>query len=152
MLRIYLKTPKILSLGCCLGLVVLLAACAPTARGPRAAPSEAEVSIDLGGEWQYEDDQAAQRLALDRYGNGEYAWQKGHFITTSVVDGRWTGQWYQEGNDREGGFELQLDADGRIAEGTWWYTRIKDQNIPPREKGGNFRLRRLVASSPPAAP
>jgi hypothetical protein len=99
--------------------------------------------IDLRGEWEFQDEGAAQRVALDEKGNGSYTWQNGHIVTTSVSGGRWEGIWYQEGNDREGGFEVLLSDDGGEAEGTWWYTRIGTRNIPPREQGGSFRFKRL---------
>ena len=109
---------------------------------PTSAPPTID-QIDLGGEWEFQDEGAAQRVALDEKGNGSYTWQKGHIVTTSVSGGRWEGIWYQEGNDREGGFEVLLSDDRREAEGTWWYTRIGTRNIPPREQGRSFRFKRV---------
>ena len=103
--------------------------------------------IDLSGEWEFQDEGTAQRIALDEKGNGSYRWQNGHIVTTSVSSGRWEGNWYQEGNDREGGFEVLLSGDGGEANGTWWYTRIGTRNIPPREQGGSFRLKRLAPAA-----
>ncbi|MDX1412136.1 MAG: hypothetical protein R3351_08255, partial [Nitrospirales bacterium] len=83
-------------------------------------------------------------LTLDQQGKGTYEWQEGRFETTSLSNGIWKGTWHQEGNDREGGFELQLHPDLQSATGNWWYTRIgKDQD--PLEPGGSFSLRRVKA-------
>ena len=129
-------------------LSAVLAASCTSVRVP-APPSAPTIrdQIDLSGEWEFQDEGAAQRVALDERGNGRYAWQNGHIVTTSVSGGRWEGNWYQEGNDREGGFEVLLSGDGGEANGTWWYTRIGTRNIPPREQGGSFRLKRLAPAT-----
>jgi len=97
----------------------------------------------LGGEWEYHEDAGATRIALDENGNGSYPWQNGHVVTTSVSGRRWEGHWSQEGNDREGDFEVHLSEDATEAEGTWWYTRVGTHILPPRERGGDCWMQRL---------
>jgi len=97
----------------------------------------------LGGEWEYHEDAGATRIALDENGNGSYPWQNGHVVTTSFSGRVWQGHWSQEGNDREGDFEVQLSEDATEAEGTWWYTRVGTHILPPREKGGECWMQRL---------
>jgi hypothetical protein len=80
---------------------------------------------------------------LDRYGNGGYNWQNGRIETTNFSDGKWTGNWVQPGNDRQGGFDLVLSPDRSLAQGTWWYTRIREKIIPPGEPGKEFKLKRV---------
>ena len=129
----------------------LIAACA-SVRAPAPGTSPTLDRSDLGGEWEWRDDATVQRIVLDKSGNGTYSWQNGHIVTTSVADGRWEGIWSQEGNDREGGFEVLLTPNGSDAEGTWWYTRIGTRTIPAREQGASFRMRRLSAEMAHPAP
>ena len=129
----------------------LLAACT-SVRAPAPGTPPILDRSDLGGEWEWRDDATAQRIVLDKNGNGTYPWQNGHIVTTSVADGRWEGIWSQEGNDREGGFEVLLTPNGSDAEGSWWYTRIGARTIPAREEGGNFRMKRLSAATAHPAP
>jgi hypothetical protein len=124
----------------------LISACA-SVRTPAPGTSPTLDGLDLGGEWEWRDDATVQRIVLDKNGNGAYPWQNGHIVTTSVSDGRWEGIWSQEGNDREGGFEVLLTGTGSDAEGTWWYTRIGTRTIPAREQGASFRMRRLSAET-----
>lgn len=124
-----------------LSMLWLHSGCAPVAK-PSSEPV-GPTSIDLSGDWEYEEAAVVQRLSLDTQGNGVYAWQNGRIITTGVADGRWTGQWMQEGNDREGGFEVTLSPDATEAEGTWWYTRIGSKTFAPHERVGAFHLKRL---------
>jgi hypothetical protein len=126
----------------------LLVACAEV-RAPEPVPAPA---IDVSGEWEFQEEGGAQRLVLDKNGNGTYAWQDGRILTQSISDGRWKGMWYQEGNDREGGFELLLSDDGREAKGTWWYTRIGTRVIPPGTEGRDFRFSRISSGNSPALP
>jgi hypothetical protein len=104
-------------------------------------------TLPLAGEWEYHEDLGKTRMALDTKGNGTYAWQNGHVTTISISGRRWEGQWFQEGNDREGGFEVVLSSDGTEAEGKWWYTRIGTYHLAPREKGGECWLTRLSTAS-----
>jgi hypothetical protein len=110
--------------------------------GPRATNG-----INVAGEWDITEveDNKHYRAKLDAQGNGAYTWQGGQIVTTEVHDRRWRGTWTQPGNDREGGFEVVLSADGSEAKGIWWYTRVgmKD-HIPPRQHGGTYLWRRPV--------
>ena len=129
----------------------LITACAPV-RPPAPDTSPPLDRSNLGGEWEWRDDATIQRIVLDKNGNGTYPWQNGRIVTTSVADGRWEGIWSQEGNDREGGFEVLLTPNGSDAEGTWWYTRIGTRTIPAREQGARFQMRRLSAETARPAP
>jgi hypothetical protein len=126
-----------------LAVVWLHSGCAPVSK-PGVEPAS-QGSIDLSGDWEYEEAALVQRISLDTQGNGIYAWQSGRIITTSVADGKWTGQWVQEGNDREGGFELNLSPSAMEADGTWWYTRIGAKTFAPHEREGPFHLKRIQA-------
>ena len=57
-------------------------------------------------------------------GKGVYDWAEGRFETLSLDEGHWTGIWIQEGNDREGDFELTFLSGSPVAQGEWWYTHI----------------------------
>ncbi|MDT7043643.1 hypothetical protein [Candidatus Nitronereus thalassa] len=95
----------------------------------------------LSGHWEYHEGEVMYNLVLDQQGNGTYDWQQGRFKTTSLLDKTWKGRWIQLGNDREGGFEAQLEESGLTAHGRWWYTRIGN-DLDPIEPGGNFILTR----------
>jgi ketosteroid isomerase-like protein len=111
---------------------------------PAAGMPSQDASIDLKGEWQVEEEDKTYRAVLDSRGNGRYTWQEGVLTTLRLERGRWEGTWHQRGNDREGGFELQLSDDHRSARGRWWYTRVGSRsNIPPRQWGGGYRLQRV---------
>ncbi len=105
---------------------------------------------DMSGEWdilEVEDDKR-YRASLDSNGNGPYSQHGGHFTTTTIADRLWQGTWYQSGNDREGGFELQLSDDGTEARGIWWYTKVgRQKNIPPREHGGTYHWKKQMSRS-----
>lgn len=79
---------------------------------------------------------------LNEKGNGRYPWKQGYFMTETWVGGIWKGTWHQPGNDREGGFELQLSEDLMFAAGRWWYTRI-GVNTSPDKSGGKFTMTRI---------
>ena len=129
----------------------LMSACVPV-RAPEPGTSPGVDRTDLSGQWEWRDDATVQQIVLDKNGNGPYSWQNGHIVTTGVSDGRWEGIWSQEGNDREGGFEVLLRGTEREAEGTWWYTRIGSRIIPAREQGGSFRMKRISAAAAPSVP
>ena len=129
----------------------LIAGCA-SVRDPAPGAVPTLDRSALGGEWEWRDDATVQRIVLDKNGNGTYSLQDGHIVTTSVADGQWKGIWSQEGNDREGGFEVQFTSNGSDAEGNWWYTRIGPRHLPPREQGGSFRLKRLSPAAAQARP
>ena len=96
---------------------------------------------DLAGSWEYKDLAGQGMITLNAEGKGAYDWEEGRFETLSLKNGKWTGVWIQEGNDRAGGFELTFSDDASIAQGEWWYTRIgKDRD--PLEPGGTFRMLR----------
>ena len=105
---------------------------------------------DVSGTWEIlevEDDKRYQ-ATLDRNGNGLYSQHGGRFTTTKIAGRLWEGTWHQSGNDREGGFELQLSEDGTEAKGIWWYTRVgKQKGIPPREHGGTYHWKKPMLSS-----
>jgi hypothetical protein len=124
-----------------------LLACAQLAREtpPLTSPSTRQTP-DLSGEWEFHEEEFVQRFSLDEHGNGRYAWQDGYITTTSLDQGRWLGHWYQAGNDREGDFDVRLSEDGTEAEGTWWYTRIGQNFIPPHAQGGRFVLKRVQSA------
>ncbi len=106
--------------------------------------------LDVSGQWEIfevEDDKRYNAI-LDGNGNGPYSQHGGRFTTTTMSGRLWEGTWHQSGNDREGGFELQLSDDGTEAKGIWWYTRVgKQKNIPPREHGGTYRWKKLNSPS-----
>ena len=107
----------------------------------------------LAGEWEYEDG-VAVRLTLDEQGNGRYDWKDGRFGTRKLIGRTWHGKWIQKGNDREGGFTVELSPDFTEGEGRWWYSRIGAERAPAR-KGGTFRLSKKSAfmdrnTTPPA--
>jgi hypothetical protein len=114
-----------------------------TSSPTETAPGEQRVV--LAGEWEYEDSGIVQTLVLDDRGNGNYSWQNGVFMTTSLAGHSWSGSWLQRQNDREGRFEVRLSPDYSEGEGRWWYTRI-DMDTQPRQKGGAFHIRRVRPS------
>ncbi len=108
------------------------------------------VEVDLAGEWEIQEEDKAYQATLDAKGNGPYTWQEGRLQTEKVANRLWSGTWHQKGNDREGGFEVLLSEDGKTAEGVWWYLRVGSQkNIPPREWGGSYKIKRLSPSPTP---
>lgn len=113
--------------------------------------------IDLSGRWSVSEGKWQYEASLDADGNGPYQRECGRFTTTSVSGRTWTGLWTQAGNDREGGFSVELSEDGQAAEGRWWYTRVGEhRNIPPGERGGLYHWKRLppltAGDSPASAP
>lgn len=111
------------------------------------APFRSPDPINLSGEWEIQEEDKSYQATLDEKGNGSYTWQDGVLTTTSVSDGLWAGTWAQQGNDREGEFEVLLSEDLETAQGVWWYTRVGEhQNIPPREWGGSYIFKRISGS------
>ena len=128
-------------------LSTLLAAqsCAYLATSKRWVPPS-EISLKAfnpAGVWLYEDRLVTGEANLDQNGNGKYPWKRGYFITTTWAGGIWRGTWHQPGNDREGGFELQLSQDLTYASGRWWYSRIGTDTSPDKP-GGKFSMTRLA--------
>jgi hypothetical protein len=126
-------------------IVVATAGIPATSHGPTAVAPVAPDALE--GDWEYHEELGALRIALDKNGNGNYAWQNGRIITTSVSGRLWQGIWYQKGNDRQGEFEVVLSEDGTEAEGNWWYTRIGSDTFAPREKGGTCWLERVFSDA-----
>lgn len=83
-------------------------------------------------------------ITLNVEGKGDYQWEEGWFETPSLENRRWIGVWIQEGNDREGGFELTFSDDSSVAEGNWWYPRIGNDK-DPLQPSGTFRMTRSSA-------
>jgi hypothetical protein len=144
-----------------LATTVLVAACAGPAVHRDASTDSLPSSIVfqpgdrhiLAGEWEYEDG-GVVRLTLDEQGNGRYDWKDGRFGTRKFIGHIWHGRWIQKGNDREGGFTVELSPDFTEGEGRWWYSRIGDERAPTR-KGGTFHLSKKTAlmnrnNTPPA--
>lgn len=101
----------------------------------------------LAGEWEYIDPTGAVvLLTLDEQGNGHYEWKDGRFETHRLIDHTWSGKWFQEVNDRDGEFTIQLSPDFSEGEGRWWYSRIGTDRAPT-QKGGTFHLRLSAVSS-----
>ena len=100
----------------------------------------------LAGEWEYIDDSgAAVRLILDEQGSGHYDWNDGRFETRTLIDHTWNGRWFQEANDREGGFLVQFSPYFSEGEGHWWYSRIGTDMVPT-QRGGRFHLKSSTES------
>ncbi len=119
------------------------------AGGPTTTTS---ATVNLGGEWDIQEEDRSYKAMLDEAGNGTYTWQGGKITTTDYADRRWQGTWQQNGNDREGGFEVLLSEDGTQAKGVWWYTRVGDKkNIPPRQWGGPYTWKRLTPLPSPTS-
>ena len=97
----------------------------------------------LAGEWEYVDG-AAVRLTLDEQGNGHYAWKDGRFETYSLIDHTWKGLWFQEENDRDGGFTVEFSPDFSEGEGRWWVSRIGADQLAT-QKAGTFHLSKKTA-------
>jgi len=138
--------------------MILLAMVTGCGHHPIAVPTAIPDAPDgdrsiLAGEWQYEEG-AVVTLRLDEQGHGSYAWKGGRFETTRLGDHTWVGKWYQEENDREGGFLVKLSPDYTEGEGTWWYVRIGGDRVPA-QKGGTFHLTKKttmtnLSETPPA--
>mgnify|MGYP001366030919 CR=1 FL=1 len=116
-------------------------------REPHPSQAQSSDEPDVSGTWEIlevEDDKRYQ-ATLDQNGNGPYSQHGGRFTTTKIAGRLWEGTWHQSGNDREGGFELQLSEDGTEAKGIWWYTRVgKQKGIPPKEHGGTYHWKKPI--------
>ncbi len=141
---------------CSLLLACVLAGCAqhpPTPPIVMPDAPETDRSV-LAGEWQYEEG-AVTTLKLDEQGNGHYPWKDGRFQTLRLSDHTWVGKWFQQENDREGGFVVKLSPDYAEGDGTWWYVRIGNDRAPA-QRGGSFHLTKKTSltnlDETPAAP
>lgn len=99
----------------------------------------------LAGKWEYEEGGVVE-LTLDEQGNGPYGWKDGRIETRTLIGQIWQGMWFQNENDREGGFMVEFVPDFSAGNGTWWYTRIGSDHAPA-QKGGTFRLLRKALSA-----
>jgi hypothetical protein len=137
--------PRYLNISIILACALLSGACArQTASVDSQSPSMGSQAGDrhvLAGEWEYIDSTgAAVPLTLDEQGNGYYEWKEGRFETHRLIDHTWSGMWFQEENDREGGFMVEFSPDFSEGDGQWWYSRIGTDKAPTL-KGGKFHLR-----------
>lgn len=139
---------------CVIGLYVLTSIfCGCAATAPRTEPADAPLDracprlalSDLAGAWEVEENGVVIPLRMDALGYGTYEWEQGS-IQTTFFDGRqWRGAWNQPGNDRNGEFEVRLAANGRRAEGRWWYLRIGEEHFEKARRGGALSLDRDTA-------
>ena len=108
----------------------------------------------FAGDWEYVDG-VVNRLTLDEEGNGRYDWKDGRFETHALIDHTWHGMWFQQENDRDGGFTVEFSPDFSEGEGRWWYSRI-GADYAPTQNGGTFHLSKKTAlmnhSDTPPAP
>ena len=135
--------PRYLHITILLVCLLLSAACAhqATSENSLSIGSQAGDRHVLAGEWEYIDSTgAAVPLTLDEQGNGHYEWKEGRVETHRLIDHTWSGIWFQEENDREGGFMVEFSPDFSEGEGHWWYSRIGTDKAPVL-KGGTFHLR-----------
>ncbi len=137
---------------CILALTGVLAAGCSTPmfqRGPaNDTPSPPFETSGLAGEWEVSDGAIEKTVVLDCQGTGQYGWQGGTVVTTVVRGNYWAGIWNQPGNDREGGFEVNLSDDHSKAEGRWWYSRIGEKRFVPGEQGDTFSMTRPLSARP----
>ena len=106
--------PRYLTSSIVLVFALLSAACTHQAVSSQP-PSMASRAVDrhvLAGEWEYIDSTGAVfPLTLDEQGNGQYEWKEGRFETHRLIGRTWSGMWFQEENDREGGFSVEFSPD-----------------------------------------
>ena len=102
-------------------------------------------AFDVSGVWEVAEEERTYRATVDQAGNGTYTWQNGVIFNSKFEGSRWSASWKQSGNDREGGFLVELSADGVSAKGRWWYSRVGPQIIPDPDFGGVFSWRKLPA-------
>ena len=128
---------------------VLSAACVHRDVPPDSPPAIASQAGDLqilAGKWELIDSTgAAVVLTIDEHGNGHYEWKSGRFETERIINHTWSGTWFQEENDRDGGFTVEFAPDFSEGEGQWWYNRIGSDHAPT-QNGGTFHLRASTAS------
>lgn len=117
-------------------LAILLAASSLALALPASA-------LDVSGVWDVAEEERTYRATVDGTGNGTYTWQNGVIFGSKIEGTRWSASWKQTGNDREGGFTVELSEDGTSAKGRWWYSRVGTQVIPDPDFGGDFTWRKL---------
>ena len=101
------------------------------------------LALDVSGVWEVAEEERTYQATVDQAGNGTYTWQNGVIFGSKIEGTRWSASWKQSGNDREGGFTVELSADGTSAKGRWWYSRVGTQVIPDPDFGGDFTWRKL---------
>src|SRR3989338_4536969 len=101
------------------------------------------LALDVSGVWDVAEEERTYQVTVDMTGNGTYNWQNGVIYGSKIEGTRWSGLWKQSGNDREGGFTVELSADGASARGRWWYSRVGTQVIPDPDFGGDYTWRKL---------
>ena len=101
------------------------------------------LALDVSGVWDIVEEERSYRATVDVSGNGTYTWQNGVIFNSKIEEARWSASWKQSGNDREGGFTVELSADGASAKGRWWYSRVGTQVIPDPDFGGDFTWQKL---------
>ena len=101
------------------------------------------LALDVSGVWDIAEEERTYQATIDMTGNGTYNWQNGVIYGSKIEGTRWSGLWKQSGNDREGGFTVELSADGASARGRWWYSRVGTQVIPDPDFGGDYTWRKL---------
>ncbi len=101
------------------------------------------LALDVSGVWDVAEEERTYQVTVDMTGNGTYNWQNGVIYGSKIEGARWSGSWKQSGNDREGGFTIELSADGASARGRWWYSRVGTQVIPDPDFGGDYTWRKL---------
>jgi hypothetical protein len=111
------------------------------AKATQECPHDTDKSV-LAGRWRYLEQGSSFALNLDGNGNGSYSWKDGRFVSLCLDRQILRGLWMQKENDREGGFEIDLNPDMTVGEGRWWYSRIGDQS-KPKHPGGDFRIERM---------
>ncbi len=104
-------------------------------------------AFDVSGVWEVVEEERTYQATMDQAGNGTYTWQNGVIFNSKIEGSRWSASWKQSGNDREGGFLVELSADGTSAKGRWWYSRVGTQIIPDPDFGGDFTWRKLSPSA-----
>ena len=119
----------------------------PFAQASRSSEDSmpAQEKAVLAGEWEYEEGGMVVPLRLDQFGNGTYDFKDGRFRTEVLSDHRWTGEWAQRANDREGKFEISLSPDYSEGDGRWWYTRIEGDPAP-QKPGGRFHVMKVQST------
>ncbi len=101
------------------------------------------LALDVGGVWEVIEEERTYQATVDSTGNGTYTWQNGVIFNSKIEGTRWSASWKQSGNDREGGFSIELSTDGTSAKGRWWYSRVGTQVIPDPDFGGDYTWRKL---------
>lgn len=101
------------------------------------------LALDVSGVWEVAEEERTYQATVDSAGSGTYTWQNGVIFGSKIDGTRWSASWKQSGNDREGGFAVELSPDGVSAKGRWWYSRVGTQVIPDPDFGGDFTWRKL---------